>query len=140
MLCLDITIDGNSLKDYLNGSQLCPERDQCNIVYDTGTSVLTCPSERYNALVDMIVAQKQPGEMCYVVQSHGDKKKYTHCIDSTGYLERIQQSDQYRLRIAPVDITNEEGPLYIFGIPGMEQLMTVYDFHNSRVGLAKYKN
>ena len=175
---IDITIGPNSLKKRLgDGQGLCPGRASCNLVFDTGTSVLTCPSGRQKALEAMMTEQDRPGDICYVVESRAEPvpapsglletraapTRHTLCMSYHGYLEEASvglvetlnggvvglrgrdgagagskpDTVTYRSRMVPVDIANSEGPLYIAGMPFMEQYLTTYDYSGRRVGVAR---
>ncbi|GAB5364728.1 hypothetical protein AAMO2058_000994900 [Amorphochlora amoebiformis] len=134
----DILIGGESLRAKLRDTKesLCPGRETCNLIVDTGTSVITAPTPRFKVLRYMIQMQSEPGDMCFLTECSTTKKIVKSCIPPKRYLDMVGPS-LYDLRIAPVDINNREGPLYIAGMPFIEQFGTVFDYAGGRVGLAE---
>ncbi|GAB5363084.1 hypothetical protein AAMO2058_000853000 [Amorphochlora amoebiformis] len=132
-----MTINGEDImKDAEDGETLCPNREDCNIIYDTGTSVLTAPTSRFSIMSKMIQEADKPGDICVTVQSHGDEKQYTHCMKPECYIDKDDDGNDEAL-IAPVDIDNESGPLFILGSPMFNCFDVVFDYQKGRVGVVE---
>jgi len=121
---------------------LCGEKG-CKAIVDSGTSMITGPSE----LVNMI-----NGQLGCIIS--GEECSWLHCPDYSTLpdLEFVLNGVSYVLKpqeyimetggvcisaLMGMDIKEPIGPLWILGDRFMEKFYTVFDYENSRVGFAE---
>lgn len=136
----DIKVGG----EYLN---LCPD-GPCKIVVDTGTSLLTGPSEGLTKLLGAVDIN-QHGMRCSKTE---DLPEITYVLtDSNGlhefplshefYVVRSEFGDQCRPGMMALDVPQPRGPLWILGDLFMRKYFTVFnrDSEIPRIGFAAAK-
>eukprot|EP01038_Epipyxis_sp_PR26KG_P005461 gene5461-7561_t len=110
-------------------------------IVDSGTSILTGPSESVKAIAKSIGAKQIiAGE--YMVACNYDTlpnfdyvlNGVTYTLTPTDYL--IPDGDSCLLGIMALDIPKPTGPLWILGDVFMRKYYTVFDYGNKRVGFA----
>jgi hypothetical protein len=115
-------------------------KDGAKAIIDTGTSLLTGPSEIVKSLAAQVGAKSlSNGE--YMVSCRADLPDFDFIIDgktytltSTDYL--IPDGDVCILGIMGLDVPAPSGPLWILGDIFIRKYYTVFDEANNRVGLA----
>ncbi|KAH3765869.1 preprocathepsin D [Pelomyxa schiedti] len=126
------------------GEKICTTTGGCNAIVDTGTSVITGPVDDINRLNAMLGCRNvaDTGECIWikcpvlatlpkVVFTLGDKD-YT----LTGEQYVLEVEGECISGFMGMDIDPPIGPLYILGDVFISTYYTVFDYGNSRVGLA----
>mmetsp|Transcript_21835 Transcript_21835/g.53448 ORF Transcript_21835/g.53448 Transcript_21835/m.53448 type:complete len:433 (+) Transcript_21835:3-1301(+) len=121
----DITIGHHSLR---KEGLLCPGQKEgpCTLVLDTGTSVLTAPSQTAGRMLHLMENTGLP--LCYYVQD--SKQKHRFCFDAQEYTVGSQP------QLMALDVRPPKGPLHIAGDTWIQKYMTIFDHDNDRVGIA----
>ncbi|XP_015274005.1 PREDICTED: cathepsin D-like [Gekko japonicus] len=124
-------------------------KDGCNAIVDTGTSLITGPSEEIRALHEALGAEHAFGGQ-YLI----DCEKMSTLPNVTFYLSGKPYTltpDVYTLKVTQMkmtacvsgfmslDIPAPTGPLWILGDVFLRQYYSIYDRDNDRVGLALSK-
>jgi len=148
---VDVEYGGESLN-------VCPSGN-CKAVVDTGTSLLTGPSEHVTRLLRMLSVSKNCDNIhelkpiTYVVRdAHGT---YRFTLDSSFYVLQSQQKQKAytddldswisrpskfcRPGFMALDVPAPRGPLWILGDVFMRKYYTVFDRDNQSVGFALAK-
>merc|ERR1740121_1193351 len=106
----------------------------CRVAVDTGTSQLAGPSD----IIDSLTQQLNLSSSCENYDSLPDLGFVIGgrilSLAPGEYVDRTGSS--CRLALMPLDLPPPNGPLFIFGIPFLQKYYSVYDWANSRVGLA----
>lgn len=127
----DVLVDGKSYADTSD--------DYMKAIVDTGTSIMTGPSEQVKAIADSLNAKEIiEGEYfvkCDVTANIDfviDGNTYT--LTPEDYL--IPDGDMCLLGLMALDIPKPTGPLWILGDVFIRKYYSVFDVANERVGLA----
>jgi len=120
----DITIGDISLR---KEGVLCPgTTEECILVFDTGTSILTAPTDSATFMLAHLEATAQP--LCYHIKDHLAVKKF--CLNSDEY------SVDDQVQLMGLDVEPPKGPLHIAGDTWIEKYLTIFDHDLNRVGIA----
>lgn len=136
-----------SLQDVALGKKnlgLCPNKP-CEAVLDTGSSMITGPSNLVNAIDKQLGMAKDCSnlddlpDIALVVQGHSLSLSVT---DYVAYQAGPTAPDgtltgNCSLAIQALDVPPPKGPLFILGCPLLRRYLTAYDRENMRVGFAK---
>jgi len=125
----DITISHQRTK-------LC--HSDCQVVVDTGTSLMAGPSEIINGLIEKVnVANNCSNfnalpDIGFIIGNH------ILNLQANDYVDRSE--DGCSVALMTLDIPPPKGPLFIFGDPFLRKYYTVYDRENMNVGFALAKH
>lgn len=125
------------------GDELCP--GGCNAIADTGTSLMTGPTQLVNKIVAKIGGKSMSGVTIVDCNTIASLPTITITISGTKfpltpeeYILKISEMGQTEcvLGIMGMDIPAPAGPLWILGDIFHGPYYTVYDMGNRRVGFA----
>ncbi|GAB5362470.1 hypothetical protein AAMO2058_000799500 [Amorphochlora amoebiformis] len=121
---VDVTIGTRSLA---KENRLCREQEKCILVFDTGTSILTAPTESASVMLNHMENTQAP--LCYHVRDdeHGIQK---FCLEYNEYTLNGQ------VQLMALDVDPPKGPLHIAGDTWIEKYLTIFDHDKNRVGIA----
>jgi len=114
----------------------------CKTIADTGTSLITGPTDYMNALNEALGAHVVAGEGIIACKKIPSLPDVTFVIN--GY-KFVMTPEQYVLEIEGecitafygLDVAPPIGPLYILGDAFIAAYYSIFDFENSRVGFAE---
>ena len=128
----------------LNGTSLgiCTKEHKCKAVIDTGTSLITGPTDELKKLLSKIPVENDckgydeaPNlEFVFGEEDVYEMKPEEYMIKTSG------KKEQCRALMMPLDVDEPHGPLWIFGDAFMQKYYTVFDRDNDRIGLALAKH
>jgi len=117
---------------------LCPD-GSCKAVLDTGTSLLTAPSDalatilsEFNVANNCDDINALPDMKFVLKDKHGS---YDFTLEPKYYLRKGGHSSCL-VRAMKLEVDAPRGPLFILGNVFMEKFLTVYAFNPDRVGIA----
>jgi hypothetical protein len=125
----DMSVDGTSLSSTTKA------------IVDSGTSLITGPSEDIEKLADAVGAKPFiSGE--YLIPCEGDHPDITFSIGGQDYTLSfedyiIPDGDTCLFAFMAMDIPRPTGPMYILGDVFMRKYYSVFDYTNQRVGFAE---
>lgn len=135
------TIDMNDIK--VDGKSLGLCQDVCKAVLDTGTSLITGPTEDLKILMESIPVEND-------CKGYENAPTIEFVLGNDSY---ILEPEEYILKsvdlfgnkdcsalMSPLDVDEPHGPLWIFGDVFMQKYFTVFDRDLDRVGLALAKH
>eukprot|EP01016_Furgasonia_blochmanni_P034834 TRINITY_DN37_c0_g1_i4.p1 TRINITY_DN37_c0_g1~~TRINITY_DN37_c0_g1_i4.p1 ORF type:complete len:508 (-),score=200.66 TRINITY_DN37_c0_g1_i4:205-1596(-) len=136
----------------IGGEDLGLCSDGCNVIADTGTTLITGPSDQLDTLLDSLEVDDTCSnmmdlpEITFVIG--GDNypltpSDYIMVVENDG-TEDLYAQHRDRMRTCagafmPLDIPDPQGPAWILGDVFLSKYYTVFDRENSRVGFAKLK-
>lgn len=114
----------------------------CKAVLDTGTSLLTAPT---NALTPLLESFRSGAncnlngmpKMKFVLQD--DRGTYDFILEPEYYLQKNDDNDQCELAAMALDIGEPRGPLFILGNVFMRKFFTLFSRDPERIGIAEAK-
>jgi gastricsin len=123
-----------TMADIAIGNETTGICTDCRVAVDTGTSQLAGPSD----IIDSLTQHLNLSSSCENYDSLPDLGFVIGgrilSLAPGEYVDRTGSS--CRLALMPLDLPPPNGPLFIFGIPFLQKYYSVYDWANSRVGLA----
>jgi cathepsin D len=133
-----------SLEDILlNGKSTGLCKEGCKAIVDTGTSLITGPTNQLSSLLDQITVEEDCSgfetaqEISFVL--NGDR--YT--LQGSDYILKKKSffgKDKCRPLMMPLDVPSPYGPAWIFGDVFMQKFYTVFDRDTDRIGFALAKH
>jgi len=128
----DILVDNHRLN-------LC-ENDKCKLVIDTGTSIITGPSEDLSKLLDLIDLKSCDDiSNLPIINFEIDKIKYELSPEEYMIFARLKKPNKTLCKKAflPLDVPEPRGPLWVLGDVFLRKYFVVFDRDNKRIGIAK---
>lgn len=130
-----------TLDDFTVSGASYTGRDQHKAIVDSGTSILTGPSDSVASLADALGAKMLGDTGEYLIPCDYTLPAFEFTINSNVYTldpidYLIPDGDLCILGIMGLDVSAPTGPLWILGDIFMRKYYTVFDSGNERVGFA----
>eukprot|EP00466_Bigelowiella_natans_P015025 jgi/Bigna1/66837/fgenesh1_pg.2_\ len=133
----DIKIGDVSLADTM---PLCPGSETCKVVADTGTSLLTGPSQVVSVILNRISTTscdetEDLPDISYVLQDQ--RGEYSFRLESKYYMIASQtRGQQCKPGFMALDVPSPRGPLWILGDVFFRKFFTSFDRDTNSIGFA----
>ena len=133
----DVLIGDQSLA---NTGPLCPGLDKCRIVADTGTSLLTGPSQ----VISRILTRIALGDDCQSVDTlppitfvlADERGQYSFKLHPRDYFVASSSGQACKPGFMALDVPEPRGPLWILGDVFFRKYFTVFDRDTNSIGFA----
>lgn len=113
--------------------QLC-KISQCRAAFDTGTSVISGPSEAIDTLLSQLKVANDCNNYASLPTIGFVMGGNIFRLDKSDYVEKTDAG--CGVRIAKIDIPAPRGPVFLLGYPFLKKFYTIYDRESLKVGVS----
>lgn len=118
----------------------------CKAVIDTGTSLITGPTEDINYLLESIPVSNDcfnfdtAASLSFIFENKDYPEGKEYILDPNDYIYKTDDGKTCRALMMPLDVPEPHGPVWILGDVFLQKYYSVFDRDNNNVGFALAKH